>query len=345
MVCDRIQIIELIANDVASFNEKLLLHNGLAISPMKDSDGEQSGRSLQAVVAAIDNDRDMNYYIASYASKVPPKPAEIKYERHSVLNPVVQPQPPPQTQRQSEPMPNQSFNSRQGPPGPQSGAGQSPIVQSPQGANSMAHHPAAQSPISQGPISAAQRSTDNRGYSQGSTPGMPPHDRSFSMGQPQSQHQSSYNTGSMSAMSRNGPPQQYNTGSIGSNGPPQLSSLPFQTQQSSGHQGVAPVKQNAGGLAPVKPVFGLTLEQLFDRDGSAVPMVVYQCIQAVDLFGLEVEGIYRLSGTSSHIHKIKAIFDSGKSRSSVVHVTFALTISRCVISRFQKSRKLLSRRQ
>ena len=59
-------------------------------------------------------------------------------------------------------------------------------------------------------------------------------------------------------------------------------------------------------------MFGLTLDQLFERDGSAVPMVVYQCIQAVDLFGLEVEGIYRLSGTASHITKIKAMFDNGK---------------------------------
>jgi hypothetical protein len=65
-------------------------------------------------------------------------------------------------------------------------------------------------------------------------------------------------------------------------------------------------------LPPVRPVFGLTLEQLFDRDQSAVPLVVYQCIQAVDLFGLEVEGIYRLSGTTSHIAKIKAMFDNGE---------------------------------
>lgn len=41
-------------------------------------------------------------------------------------------------------------------------------------------------------------------------------------------------------------------------------------------------------------------------------MIVYQCIQAVDLFGLEVEGIYRLSGTASHIMKIKAMFDNGE---------------------------------
>ena len=41
-------------------------------------------------------------------------------------------------------------------------------------------------------------------------------------------------------------------------------------------------------------------------------MVVYQCLQAVDLFGLEVEGIYRLSGTTSHVAKLRAVFDNGK---------------------------------
>ena len=42
-------------------------------------------------------------------------------------------------------------------------------------------------------------------------------------------------------------------------------------------------------------------------------MVVYQCIQAVDLFGLAVEGIYRLSGSLPHVNKLKAQFDTGAS--------------------------------
>lgn len=60
------------------------------------------------------------------------------------------------------------------------------------------------------------------------------------------------------------------------------------------------------------PVFGITLENLFRRDESAVPMVVYQCIQAVDLFGLKVEGIYRLSGNASHITQLKNLFNHSK---------------------------------
>jgi hypothetical protein len=62
--------------------------------------------------------------------------------------------------------------------------------------------------------------------------------------------------------------------------------------------------------APSRPVFGVDLEELFARDQSAVPMVVYQCMQAVDLFGLDVEGIYRLSGTASHVNALRDAFNN-----------------------------------
>ena len=77
-------------------------------------------------------------------------------------------------------------------------------------------------------------------------------------------------------------------------------------QQNSG------IVYNNNSSPPVNPVFGVSLDELFRRDGSPVPLVVYQCIQAVDLYGLEVEGIYRIPGTSSHIQAMKTLFDSGK---------------------------------
>lgn len=169
------------------------------------------------------------------------------------------------------------------------------------------------------------------------------HERSYSQNGPPG---SSYNQGSVGrAGNGNSLPNQPPSSFI-SSGPPQLQTLPFQTstplsqsfQQSASPVQQSPVKQqqppqpyasqqssqpygghqprpsatDPGNLPPLKPVFGLTLDQLFDRDGSAVPMVVYQCIQAVDLYGLEVEGIYRVSGTGSHVNKIKAMFDNGK---------------------------------
>jgi hypothetical protein len=67
-------------------------------------------------------------------------------------------------------------------------------------------------------------------------------------------------------------------------------------------------------IAPPRPVFGVSLSKLYERDGLAVPMVVYQCIQAVDLYGLNVEGIYRLSGSVPHVNKLKNLFDTGTYR-------------------------------
>lgn len=70
-------------------------------------------------------------------------------------------------------------------------------------------------------------------------------------------------------------------------------------------------------IAPTKPAFGLSLARLYERDGLAVPMVVYQCIQAVDLYGLGVEGIYRQSGSMNHIQKLKTMFDTGECQQRV----------------------------
>ena len=194
--------------------------------------------------------------------------------------------PPAQMQRPPEPMPG--FGLRQGPPVSFTG---SPLQSSPTSAGLVQGNP------QPGTQYTAQQ-----------------HERSFS--QPPVT-QPLYN--SMGPIGRNGPSHTYNSASIGSSGPPQLSTLPFQNARpqttsimpvSSNSPQAAPLKST--NLVPLKPVFGLTLEQLFERDGSAVPIVVYQCIQAVDLYGLEMEGIYRLSGTNSHVNKIKAMFDNGK---------------------------------
>ncbi|PVH69771.1 RhoGAP-domain-containing protein [Cadophora sp. DSE1049] len=282
----------------ASFNEKLLLSNGLNVSPLKGNESGNQPRSLREAVYAIDNEKDLSNYISSFANKVPARTSEIKYEKNPVLNPPSH-NPQPMTtpiQRQSDPQ--TSFGARpQGPP---------PSLNT-----------------SQPPQQAQQV---NQPFNQHSPPAAQQHERSFSQGPSMQQ---------FGAIQGGGPPRalghgdSYGSGSISASGPPQLSTLPFQnaqpppSQQNFQQPPQAPPTQNlysqppptlgVVNLPPLKPVFGLNLEQLFERDGSAVPMVVYQCVQAVDLFGLEVEGIYRLSGTSSHVNKIKAMFDNGKS--------------------------------
>lgn len=206
----------------------------------------------------------------------------------------------PHRQSSEPPQPSQNFSSRQG---PASSFGGQPLQSSPVGPGF------SQGPPHLGQVQQQQHQVQQHPVQQ--------HERSFSQGQPIPTAQ--YNNGSVG---RTGQGHTYNSPSISSNGPPQLSTLPFQNTAplsssfgpiSKGPpQNQTPVKSSH--LPPLKPVFGMTLEQLFERDGSAVPMVVYQCIQAVDLYGLEVEGIYRLSGTTSHVNKIKAMFDNGKLR-------------------------------
>ena len=67
-------------------------------------------------------------------------------------------------------------------------------------------------------------------------------------------------------------------------------------------------------LQPYNRVFGMKLDELFRRDDSAVPLVVYQCIQAVDLFGLDTEGIYRTNGNANHISQLRSRFDHDSSK-------------------------------
>lgn len=129
--------------------------------------------------------------------------------------------------------------------------------------------------------------------------------------------------------------------SISTQGPPQLGALPFQGSQSpiqpptsqfshsdtrspggfgASQPASMPLQSRASPPAtanttappgPTKPVFGVPLSRLYERDNIAVPMVVQQCIQAVELYGLELEGIYRQSGSLTHIQKLKAMFDTG----------------------------------
>ncbi|KFX99853.1 hypothetical protein V490_01598, partial [Pseudogymnoascus sp. VKM F-3557] len=146
----------------AAFNEKLLLHNGMSVSPLKDQAGEagKSTRSLREAILDINNEGDLNYFIASYSSQVPPRPAEIKYERHPVMAPSAPSAPP--ANRQSE-IP-QGFGGFNGPTPQQ--------TQSPMGAGPSFNHG--------GPPPAAQQQQQQQ------SPYQQQHERSFSQGRPQS---------------------------------------------------------------------------------------------------------------------------------------------------------------
>lgn len=317
----------------ASFNEKLLLSNGLVISPLRNQQASQS-RSLKEVIQAVDNGKDLEDYITSFYSKLPPRQSEVKYERHPVLNPQSSMSMTNMTQMHQQNLPQ----SQPAPPPPPS---QPSISQ-----------PAVTSPVSQasqpyGPQSSMGPPPPMMGIPPSSGPS-PGHDRSFSHGallnhsNLGSQHQQQQPPPQNHRNSVQAMPSSHqrfgNGGSISQSGPPQLGALPFQSQQNRSPsppsqtgpyqeplsvRSVSPPSAVGGPVAgpPLggrsKQVFGVTLNNLYERDGAAVAMVVHQCIQAVDLYGLNVEGIYRLSGSATSIQKLKGMFDTDSSSQSL----------------------------
>ncbi|KAG7291858.1 hypothetical protein NEMBOFW57_001880 [Staphylotrichum longicolle] len=66
----------------ASYNEKLVLSNGLSISPLKQT---TEARSLRESILAIDNDKDLNDYLCGQHIRLPPRTGPPKYERNHAL--------------------------------------------------------------------------------------------------------------------------------------------------------------------------------------------------------------------------------------------------------------------
>ncbi|ROW10161.1 hypothetical protein VMCG_01601 [Cytospora schulzeri] len=334
----------------ASFNEKLLLSNGLSVSPMKNGKGASPvSMSLREIVSHVDTQKDLSDYLCANHNRVPPNKGEPKYERHPVLGgssggPTSSSGPPPQSQPTRTQPPSQSLGQ--------------PIGHTRQDSSTQPTSPPSQPPQSQ-PQPPSSQDSDWAGSRMSMMP--PPH-RPASSNQ---QHERSFSSASM--LNNSGPTatQQYNsnrnslspglllqsgnntryngnTGPISSQGPPQLGALSFQEPTQAPQPAPFPMDapapapqqqyqpppapmgpiqglgQGLGqGQAPSptrtvgsRPVFGVSLAKLYERDGLAVPMVVYQCIQAVDLFGLTVEGIYRLSGSLPSVNKLKSMFDT-----------------------------------
>ncbi|KAH7304961.1 hypothetical protein B0I35DRAFT_484154 [Stachybotrys elegans] len=313
----------------ASFNEKLLLSNGLIISPLRSTGGEYQPRGLRSSVSSIDNEKDFNDYVMSNYGRMAPNTGEIKYEKNPLLNPGSQTGPssalPARTASpQSTGLPYQ-------PPLNREARSNTLNFPSPSTASPPPQAPA---PINQG-YNHQPPSQDHQPYPPSSS--FTPHNRTASQGTTQSFTQQQQQQQPMAP--RNQPQSHARPGnglSISSQGPPQLGALPFQGNQSPVQSSAPPFSSvdssAAGGVSlsqgfqaashghgpgssappsgPPQPVFGVPLTRLYERDGLAVPMVVHQCIQAVELYGLEVEGIYRQSGSQNHIHKLKGMFDT-----------------------------------
>ncbi|KAJ5110920.1 hypothetical protein N7532_001455 [Penicillium argentinense] len=252
----------------ATFSEKLLLGQGLCISPMK-TDGSESlaPKSLAEVVRQVDNQKDLHEYILSHEGN-PGAVAgeEVQYQRHPVS--------PRRYLRRFRDSITDTLKTLGGGPSSQNNTAnkrQSALPQTFSTAN-----------IS--PASQPQSSTDRFQTQPPSYPSQPE---------------------TASAPPGGQPPY------TGPGAPPQEPASLVQAPMA----GPPPMEKGfQSNLPPLKPVFGVSLEDLYVRDGTAVPFIVYQCFQAVELFGLDMEGIYRLSGSANHINHMKAVFDNDSSQ-------------------------------
>ncbi|KAJ9124346.1 hypothetical protein QFC22_001146 [Naganishia vaughanmartiniae] len=127
-------------------------------------------------------------------------------------------------------------------------------------------------------------------YDDGSLPAMPPHVHAshYGLAQP-SQPQYSHST----------PQNPYGaTSSVYSNG-----DSTFSHNSQGANTGSHP--SHASGMT-----FGVELSEQAVVTGTEVPKVVAKCTEAIEAFGLDQVGIYRLSGTTSKVQKLKAALDA-----------------------------------
>ncbi|KAF9349146.1 hypothetical protein BGX34_002013 [Mortierella sp. NVP85] len=58
-----------------------------------------------------------------------------------------------------------------------------------------------------------------------------------------------------------------------------------------------------------KPTFGCDLAEQLIRDEADLPEIVVKCTEAIERFGMDVRGIYRVSGITSATNKLRSAFD------------------------------------
>ncbi|KAF2397371.1 RhoGAP-domain-containing protein [Trichodelitschia bisporula] len=263
----------------AVFLEKLVLGKGVLVLPLNDGPGKpQPG--LGELISGIDNAADLRDSIKQSLGKLPKKHENVVFEQHPTLAP--QQAPPSQLPQQTA-----SGYGQSAPRYGQSGASQ-PLVP-------------AKDPYQQphGPAQAAP--------AQQPTYYNPPQ-------QPTYQHPSH---------SQPYPPASYRApGDLQPqrspyDPPPSLQPANYTANSTNPAPYANPQYAMAGTMAPPgRPdsmgnrVFGLSLEELFERDKLPVPVLVHQCLLAVDTFGLDTEGIYRLNGNASHIKALREKFDT-----------------------------------
>ncbi|EPQ31318.1 uncharacterized protein PFL1_06843 [Pseudozyma flocculosa PF-1] len=92
-------------------------------------------------------------------------------------------------------------------------------------------------------------------------------------------------------------------------GPYEEGFLPSVMSPNAGTAGGSASKGAQARSAPTRPIFGVDLADQMARDGVDVPPILEKCAEAIEANGLTSMGIYRLSGTTSKVQRLKAKFN------------------------------------
>ncbi|CCA67488.1 related to GTPase-activating protein beta-chimerin [Serendipita indica DSM 11827] len=61
--------------------------------------------------------------------------------------------------------------------------------------------------------------------------------------------------------------------------------------------------------ADASGTFGVDLVEQMERDGGEIPRIVVKCCEAIEKYGLDMQGIYRVNGTQTKIQKLKELMN------------------------------------
>lgn len=318
--CDNALSLQLVR--YSNLLETLQLNRGFVITPLKPQNASTSNQSMKEMACKIDSELDFYNFICSIAkSKTVLNRPPVVFKKHPALGPskasksipgggpggpggsgmVGGPTSPASAgprQFASQQFGNSNY-------GPSSGGDRK--VSSSSGVSNASNVPAPSMMLSSGtaktgPVLMKSPTLPNSSFTPVPQQNVQPQP-SQNFNTPQSSmHPSQFNTTSPPTQS---PVQQAPAGMGGMVAPqasvPSPSVPPQQPQQ----QQPTIYDPSQHGLA----VYGTPLEDLLDYEEGTVPRVVYQCIQAIDNFGLDVEGIYRLNGNSNQVKAIREQFD------------------------------------
>jgi hypothetical protein len=92
--------------------------------------------------------------------------------------------------------------------------------------------------------------------------------------------------------------------------------LPHHTDKAAA---VVPLNGNNGIQDKGRPTFAVDLAEQMARDNVEVPVIMEKCCQAIEKYGMNTQGIYRISGTTSKVANLRQRLDKGLSLFSIYY--------------------------